>query len=106
MPVSGMKCFSLLQHLNEQRYASRAGLRLLRGLYAIEQRVAVRSVESREEGPGFAMTLECQPKIRRHDGSAGWVVRRGPASILLREFDGRQSARLHATTSNQCLSFF
>src|SRR4051794_19332536 len=88
-------------HCDETRDALGARLGLLRGLHPVEDRVAVRPVEPREEGVSARVAGERRGKIRWHACGARAVIGALPAAVAPGALDLRKTGRLHRPGGDQ-----
>src|SRR3954467_6503983 len=91
------------QHRDERRDPSRARLRSLRGLDAVQDRVAVLGVQRREERRRLRRRVERRTEVVRHGRGARRVVGSVPAPVRLRALDLAQARRLHPPRLDQRL---
>src|SRR5215510_223998 len=82
-------------HRDEACNSLGARLRTLCRLYAVEDRVAVRSVERLEKGERAAVARKGGCKVCGDVRGACAVVRALPSSVVLRPLDLDQTGRLH-----------
>src|SRR5258705_4484759 len=98
-----MDRFVARAHGDESLDALGPRLRLLRGLDAIEDRVAIRSVEGVEERLGARALIEGFGEVVRHGRRLRAVVGALPASITFGTLDLGEPRRFHMSACDESL---